>query len=363
MGNIQIIPCERYNLELNLDSIKKDGGSIYQFLSFLKINNIVSNIEKEYQRTPQYHVKGMLMLAIAYHLYDIGYEKTLKKLSEFDKNILNFKGGKIPSSSKLCDFVTNQLTANQLEKMMLEIALMLYKIIDAKTWIKIANFDSTPIEASRYDKYAIYNPHYKCKMYKGHIMMFGTVPLFMAFTDGTTNDKKPMDDILTKISVLNFKFTEFNLDAGYDKYELFAKIWHYFGAKPNIAIREDAVINEIGSITGIDKIINKCWKEGVNKCTPINKKLKFLFKKGKLEQVGAYFRNKILEIGQGFAYPFRGHQERTHCSMKKTVKFDVRYVHNKNKKLHTLWSFISYQLLCLTSLQNGLKPDGFGFIL
>ena len=363
MGKIQIVPCEKYNLELNLNSIIKDGGSIYQFLSFLKIDNIVKDIEKEYQRTPQYHVKGMLMLAIAYHIYDIGYKKTLKKLSQIDKTILNFKTEKIPSSSKLCDFVTNQITETKLEKMMLEIALMLYKIIDAKVWIKIANFDSTPIEASRYDKYALYNPHYKCKMYKGHIMMFGTVPLFMKFTDGTTNDKKPMDEILSKIKILNFNFTEFNLDAGYDKYELFAQIWHYFGAKPNIAIRGDAAINDIGTIDGIDNVINKFWREGVNKSTSFNEKLNFLIKKGKFKQVGTYFRNQIIEIGQGFAYPFRGHQERTHCNIKKTVKFDVRYVHNKNKKLHTLWSFITYQLLCLTSLQNRLKPEGFGFIL
>jgi len=360
---IELINHEKYSLELSLESIIRNGGSVYQFLAFLKFDNIIADIEKEYKRTPQYHVKGMLMLAIAYHIYDIGYEKTLKTLSEFDKDILNFKNAKIPSSSRLCDFVTKQLTIDKLEKIMLQIALELYNIRSSNTMIKIANFDSTPVEAARYDKYATYNPHYKCKMYKSHIMMFGTLPLFMLFTDGTTNDKNPMDEFIDKINILSMKFHEFNLDAGYDKYELFAHIWHYFGAKPNIAIREDAVINEKGTIKGINHKINKYWKEGINTSSPTNKKLELLYKKGDIEQVGAFFRNNVLENGQGFAYPFRGHQERTHCSIKKTVKFDVRYVHNKNKKLHTLWSFISYQLLCLTSMQNGLKSNQFGFLL
>jgi len=360
---IKIINHVRYNLELSLDSIIRNGGSIYQFLSFLDIEHIVLDIEKKYKRTPQYHVKGMLMLAIAYHTYDIGYEKTLKKLSDFDKDILNFKYRKSPSSSKLCDFITKQITKDDLENIMLQIASIFYNIISAKAWIKIAHFDSTPIEGSRYDKYAVYNPHYKCKMYKGHIMMFGTIPMFMLFTDGTTNDKNPMDEFLDKISVLNMKFHEFNLDAGYDKYELFADIWHYFGAKPNIAIREDATINEKGTMTGIDKIVNKNWKEGVNNNTPIDEKLQFLYNKDKREHVGAFFRNNVLENYSGFSYPLRGHQERIHSNIKKTVKFDVRHVHNKNKELHSLWSFVSYQLLCLTSMQNGLKPNKFGFLL
>ena len=193
--------------------------------------------------------------------------------------------------------------------------------------------------------------------------MFGSIPLFMLFSDGTTHDQEPMDYFLDKIKILSLKFEEFNLDTGYDKFELFAKIWHYFGAKVNIAIRENAVINKNGTIKGIDKVINKHWKEGINKRMPINKKLNFLYDKGKVKQVGAFFRNSVLQNGLGFSYKFRGHQERIHANIKKTVKFDVRYVHNKNKKLHTLWSFISYQLFCLISMQNKLKLNKFEFLL
>ena len=225
----------RYDQELSLEHIIRNGGSIYQFLLFLDFDEIILDIEKTYVREPQYHVKGMFMLAIAYHFYGIGYEKTLKKISEFDKDILNFKNNKLPSSSKLCDFVTKQISVDILNKFMFKIALQLYIIQSKRVMIKIANFDSTPIEAARYDRFALYNSHYKCKMYKGHIMMFGVVPLYMKFTDGTTNDQNPFPDFLKEIQLLQMKFHEMNLDAGYDSFENFAKIWtNYFENLENI---------------------------------------------------------------------------------------------------------------------------------
>jgi hypothetical protein len=304
----------------------------------------------------------MLMLAIAYHFEGIGYEKTLKNVSEFDKDILKFKNNKMPSSSKLCDFVTKQLSVEKLEKIMLNIASQLYKIQSQKVMIKIANFDSTPVEAARYDKYALYNPHYKCNMYKAHIMMFGVIPLYMKFTDGLTHDNSIIKEFFEKIKPLQLKFHEMNLDGAYDSKNTFAQVWKTFGAKPNIGIRENAVINEIGTIKSINKRINKAWKHGMNIKKPIYEKLDYIYNQGKSKVVGAYFRNQILEIGQGYAYPFRNRQEQTHGNIKKIVKFNVRYVHNKNKELHTLWSFISYQLLSLTALQNSLKINSFGFI-
>ena len=352
----------RYNQELNLDYIIENGGSIYQFLSFLDFDDIILEIEGSYQRTPQYNVRGILMLAIAYHFENIGYENTIRKVSDLDKDILNFKHNKMPSSSKLCDFVTKQITKKQLKELMFKIGFKLYQIQSILVLLKIAHFDSAPNESSRYDKYAKYNSHYKCKMYKSHILMFGTIPLYMKFTNGTTNDKKIMNDFFNEIKHLGFKFHEMNLDAGYDSYEINAKIWKTFGAKPNIAIRENAVINKKGTIQTINNKINKAWKEGMNINKSIEEKLEYLFNKNEIEMVGSFFRNKTIKNGLGFSYPFRNYQERTHNSIKKTVKFDTRFLHNKNKKLHILWSFISYQLLCLTALQNNIKSSTFGFI-
>jgi hypothetical protein len=58
------------------------------------------------------------------------------------------------------------------------------KLIDSKD----AKLDSTPLEASRYDAYRDFNPHYECKMDKAHITMIGIYPVFMTYTDGLTGD-------------------------------------------------------------------------------------------------------------------------------------------------------------------------------
>ena len=359
---IKYVNHVKFDQEINLDQIIKNGGSIYQFLFFLDFDDIVLKIESSYKRTPQFNVKGMLMLSIAYYFEKIGYENTIRKVSELDKGILNFKYNKMPSSSKLCDFVTKQITKEQLKKLMLKIGFQLYQIQSSRSMIKIAHFDSTPNESSRYDKYARYNSHYKCKMYKSHILMFGTIPLYMKFSNGITNDKKIMNDFFNDINHLNLNFHEMNLDAGYDSYEINAKIWKIFGAKPNIAIREDAVINKNGTLQIINNNINKAWKDGMNINKPLVEKLEYLYNKNKLKIVGSFFRNETIKYGLGFSYPFRNYQERTHNSIKKTVKFDTKFLHNKNKELHILWSFISYQLLCLTALQNKIKSSTFGFI-
>ena len=43
-------------------------------------------------------------------------------------------------------------------------------------------------EAARYDNYAQYNPHYRCKMYKMHIFHLNEFPLFEIFSQGNDHD-------------------------------------------------------------------------------------------------------------------------------------------------------------------------------
>ena len=51
-----------------------------------------------------------------------------------------------------------------------------------------AKIDSKPLEVSRYDKHADYNPHSECKMDKAHITMIGTYPVFMTHTKKVADD-------------------------------------------------------------------------------------------------------------------------------------------------------------------------------
>lgn len=368
VSEIRIINHDRYNLDISLESIIKTNGSIYQFLLFVEIDDIVAEIEKLYIRKPQFHAKGMFILSIAYHFYNKSYEKLLADISIFDIQILKFENRELPSSSQLCDFIVNRVGEETLEILMKKFAYKLYCLGKLNKTKVIGNEDSTPIEASRYDKYAEFNTHYKCKMYKAHITMLETIPLYMSFTNGVSGDNPESLNNMKTLSELGITFQVMNKDGGYDSFENYANTFVLLGAKPNIKPKENAVINEEGTIERINHFINKSklWKKGLSMNDSIDRKLKFFYQENgkRREQVGAYLRNQILENGvDEEAYPLRKHQERIHDHMKGTIKFNVRRVHDKQKKHHTIWSFVSYQLLCLTALQNQLNPNEFGFVL
>ena len=101
---------------------------------------------------------------------------------------------------------------------------------------------------------------------------------------------------------------------------------------------------------------NKMWKLGGSKQMKIDDMLRFLYKNGRIEQVGMYLRNQNLK-DKSFpdSYEFRSECERIHGHIKNTVKFNVRRIMEESKELYSKFSFVVYQLLLLTNLQNGVK--------
>jgi len=74
-------------------------------------------------------------------------------------------------------------------------------------------------------------------------------------------------------------------------------------------------------------------------------------------QVGMYIRNKNLE-DKTFPQSINLRQEceRIHGHIKNTLKFDVRYIVDKSRELYVKLNFITYQLLILMNLANGIEP-------
>ena len=70
-----------------------------------------------------------------------------------------------------------------------------------------------------------------------------------------------------------------------------------------------------------------------------------------------YIRNKNLE-DKTFpeSYNLTKECERTHGHIKNTVKFDVRRIIDESRELYVKLNFITYQLLILTKLVNGIEP-------
>jgi hypothetical protein len=57
----------------------------------------------------------------------------------------------------------------------------------------------------------------------------------------------------------------------------------------------------------------------------------------------------------------RAECEKTHGHIKGTVKFDIRRIRNVSRKLYSLLSFVAYQLMALTELQNKIgEKNSFG---
>ncbi len=304
----------------------------------------------------------MIKLFIVMCFRKLSYEKTVSSLTEEEAIMLSFydENGsiKLPSGKTLHHFVKYRLGEDGLKEIMM---LVGEKILNL-TQIKEAKIDSTPLEASRYDKHADYNPHYQCKMDKAHITMVGTYPIFMTHTNGNASDSPELIKHIEALKKMNADIDFYSADGGYDSFLNHADIWYHLNARPIISYSSNAVIKKEGEIERIDHWVNKMWKEGGDIHAKIEDKLRFLYKKGRHEKVGMYLRNQNIRDNSFMTfYKKRGECEPTHRHMKNTLKFEIRKVRVESRGLYSLLSFVAYQFLTLTELQNCLQEkNSFG---
>jgi hypothetical protein len=158
----------------------------------------------------------------------------------------------IPAASTVHDFAYNRLGLEGLKQIM-----HLNGTIACKN-IRNANgmIDSTPIEASRYDKYARFNPHYECRMYKMHIFHLEGFPLYGFFSDGNAHDGGYAIPLSQKVALMHPDLKAVKLDAGYDSYQNHAAIWKILKVHPLIDHSADAVIQYEETERRIDHWVN-----------------------------------------------------------------------------------------------------------
>jgi hypothetical protein len=269
---------------ISLDDLIKDGSSLIEFLSFLDIGDIEEHVRTNYyERIPQHNVGAMLRLSAVYYFYgDRGYGRIVESLTEHELRLLNLK--KPPSSSALHHFIHYRIGEQGFENVMEMVASKLDALAE-KNGTKHLSHDSTPIEASRYDKNADYNPYYQCRMYKAHITMKGTIPLLMTFSNGNAGDSPYLEPHLYKLKELGITGDFMDLDTAYDSFENHALIKHIVEADPYIGLKDNAVTNDDGNVEAINHWCNKLWKEGGNPNATLKSKLDFLFEQGRIGQV------------------------------------------------------------------------------
>jgi len=295
----------------------------------------------------------MIKLFIVMCFRNLSYDKTVLSLTEEEAILLAFLDEneeiKIPSGGTLHHFVKYRLGEDGIN----EIMMMLGEKILKLSQIKEAKIDSTPLESSRYDKYAPYNVHYNCKMDKAHITMVGTYPVFMTYTDGVSGDSPELVKHIEALKKMNADIDYYSADGGYDSFRNHADIWYSLDAKPVIAYPSNAVISKDGETGRINHWVNKMWKIGGDVRARIDEKLKFLYENERQEQVGMFLRNLNIRDDMFLSeLKKRSECEKIHNHMKDTVKFDIRRVMNGSRELYTKVNFVAYQLLLLTELQN-----------
>ena len=340
--------------------LNRESASICQFLHFLCIEDISKHVERAFYTNKSWHfrysISSMIKLFVVKCFRKLSYEKTISSLTEEEATMLSFFDDtgliKLPSGGTLHHFVKYRLGEDGINEIMLLIG---EKILNRAN-IKEAKIDSTPLEASRYDKHADYNLHYGCRMNKAHITMVGTYPVYVTHTNGNASDSLELVKHIEAMKKMNADIDFYSADGGYDSFQNHADIWYHLNAKPIISYSSNAVVHKEGEIERIDHWVNKMWQKGGNTHAKTEDKLKFLYENGRPEQVGKYFRNQnILDNLFLSLYKKRAECEKIHAHIKEIVKFDVRKVRIESRKLYSLLSFVAYQLLVLTEIQNGVE--------
>ena len=150
--------------------LNKESVSICQFLHFLCIEDISKHVECTYYTNKYWHFKynvsSLIKLFIVKCFRKLSYDKTISSLTKEEAIMLSFydiNGQiKLPSGGTLHHFIKYRLG----EKGINDIMMFLGEKISKLSSEKDAKIDSTPLEASRYDKYADYNTHYGCKVWR-----------------------------------------------------------------------------------------------------------------------------------------------------------------------------------------------------
>ena len=208
-------------------------------------------------------------------LNDLFYLLTNEELKKFNEGRF-----KLPSPSALHHFLTYRLGEYGMKFIMSQLGSELLHLLNIRPENAqglVGIIDSTPLIASRYSPYAVYNPHYETWMAKAHIISTNGYPLYMFFSEGNEDDGKYGHFLVNEVKLQNPHFKACLCDGGYDNFLMYAEIHEELKAQPAIRIRENAVLHHEATRKEIWKMVNSKWKEGGDVWTTHQGKLAFLY--------------------------------------------------------------------------------------
>ena len=199
--------------------------------------------------------------------------------------------------------------------------------------------DSTPLEASRYSKWADYNGHYRIRMAKSHLIMVNGLVLSFLFTNGNYGDNPAFLRLLEKIDLVNLRNGKmrvcFLADGAYDSAEAYAAVYKATGLILNTNVGVNAVLHEEGEWENFVRRYQKHRNEEGYRCAgdcTRDRIVRYMINHGDSENAGWHLRNLDMKRPEKMRKDMaKGRHicETVHHGMKRWVDYTVRGLHSK----------------------------------
>jgi len=280
------------------------------------------------------------------------YRGIVKNLSDDDCISLGLTdaggGPKRPSAATLNEFVNKRLPC-----IIGDIGNEIVSAIIGMSGKLIITIDSTPVQASRYNRDADYNPYYEIRMDKCHILMVNGHPLFMIQSSGNAGDNPFAEPLIRMLSGCDIggKEIEIYVDGGYDAFLTYAVAYMVTGTVMMCNYGPDAVHSGADD-EKIRDTYARMWKTkgyDPHKKNDIDFMLRFLYANGKEELTGRYLRDRSMDLDKdGAGRPStRFVCETMHRSMKRWIELSIFRIRKATKILRMRCRFLCVQFLSM----------------
>ncbi len=354
------------------------------FLNYHQIPEMVKRLLfSRYKNLKHYHknVEAMFKTIVFQRIRRIRYyTRVARHLKEYtdDCELLGFikdeaKNYHIPDKKTIGHFENIRLGINKLQNIRDSYVIALKDELAkyGHTLGERIGIDSTPLTALSKDPDAKYNAHYDKHMYKVHIVTdLGTnIPLFVMVTKGTVYDGHYLIPILEKLDSLGIHPQKIYADEHYDTLENWAIASMKYGMRCRINLAENTVFRDDGKPENLQREYQKLHCNDDFKPQDqisFDDMLQYLFKYGKNDCVGAYFRNQwylkwkkykmeLEKNGETERKP-RSKSEGLHGHIKENMMFEV-FMDGRGMQYaekHVNMIIISLLLVALTRVQYGI---------
>jgi len=292
----------------------------------------------------------MLLLYLWMECHKTTYRGVVRNLSDCACLGLTSRDGRPrrPSYATLNAFVNHEL-APMATAIGDELAAAILKSKDVSS----LTLDSTPLQASRYNVDAAFNPHYRIRMDKAHILMADGHPLYMAHSGGAAADGPFASELLGRLPGARPApgSWEFHADGSYDAFLTYARVYRATGAVMRCRQGSDARLRGVDE-ERIRSRYGRMWRlDGYDphRKGDLDFMLRFLCRHGEELLVGRHLRDRSMLLNESDRDEKNLRQvcETVHQAMKRWMDFSVFRLVKRTKEARIRCRFLGLQLLSL----------------